>query len=63
MEKIYIIIFKNAMQHGNVISTGTNAGGLIGYLYVYNTAGTSYTHYNYSEIENSFTTRRSNRRC
>ncbi|MNS96796.1 hypothetical protein D3C72_1311110 [compost metagenome] len=61
MERIYTIIFKNAMQHGNVTSTGTNAGGLIGYLYAYNPTNSNYTHYNYSKIENSFATRRSNR--
>ncbi|MNT30402.1 hypothetical protein D3C72_1661950 [compost metagenome] len=57
MGKTYIIIYKNVMQRGNLTSTGTNSGGLIGYIYVYNSTSSNYTHYNYMKIENSFSTR------
>lgn len=47
------------MLTGNVESSGNNVGGLIGYAHPYNKTNTSYSQYNYSEIEDSFASRRS----
>ena len=49
------------MQHGKVETTGSNVGGLVGYMHSYNRATAGYTHYNYAIIQNSFATRWSNR--
>ena len=55
--KMYIVIYKKAMQHGKVETTGKNAGGLVGYMHAYNRIAAGYYHYSYVVVQNSFATR------
>lgn len=54
---MYITIYKNVMLAGNVTSTGSNIGGLVGYIFAYNSYNSTLQHYNYEKVENSFATR------
>ena len=53
----HITIYKNVMQAGKVETTGSNAGGLIGYMHSYNRIAAGYYHYSYAIVEDSFSTR------
>ncbi|MNT54018.1 hypothetical protein D3C72_1911480 [compost metagenome] len=51
---MHIIIYKKAIQHGKVSSTGDNVGGLIGNVHAYNLTTSSYIQYSYVIIQNSY---------
>ena len=53
----HITIYKNVMQAGKVETTGSNAGGLIGYMHSCNRIAAGYYHYSYAIVEDSFSTR------